>query len=106
MIRGDPVDPVAVGEGVAPQPLVPFAADEPRACRAVGGGGDTRDELFQQVLAIWAEELPMIGYLGESPSLVIVKNGFRGYKPGFPLDDTTGDEHLLHTETYYWENPA
>ncbi len=72
---------------------------------AVEPDGDTRDELFQQVLAIWAEELPMIGYLGESPSLVIVKNGFRGYKPGFPLDDTTGDEHLLHTETYYWENP-
>lgn len=65
-----------------------------------------RNELFQQILAIWAEELPMIGYLGESPKLVIVKNDFRGYLPGFPLDDTTGDEHLLHTETYYWENPA
>ncbi len=65
-----------------------------------------RNELFQQILAIWAEELPMIGYLGESPKLVIVKNGFTGYLPGFPLDDTTGDEHLLHTETYYWENPA
>jgi peptide/nickel transport system substrate-binding protein len=73
---------------------------------AVEPSDDRRNELFQQVLAIWAEELPMIGYLGESPSLVIVKNGFVGYKAGFPLDDTTGDEHLLHTETYYWENPA
>ncbi len=46
MIRRAPVDPVAVGEGVAPQPLVPFAAEEPRARRAVrGGGGDTGAEL-------------------------------------------------------------
>jgi len=73
---------------------------------AMEPSSDRRNELFQQVLAIWAEQLPMIGYLGESPSLVIVRNGFRGYLPGFPLDDTTGDEHLLHTETYYWENPA
>lgn len=65
-----------------------------------------RNALFQQILAIWARELPMIGYLGDAPKLVIVKNGFRGYLRGFPLDDTTGDEHLLHTETYYWENPA
>ena len=66
----------------------------------------TRNELFTQVLDIWAEQLPMIGYLGEAPKLVIVKNGFTGYLEGFPLDDTTGDEHLLHTETYYWDNPA
>ena len=27
------------------------------------------------------------------------------YLPGFPLDDTTGDEHLLHTDSYFWEDP-
>lgn len=64
-----------------------------------------RNELFNGILEIWARELPMVGFLGEAPKLVIVKNGFEGYLPGFPLDDTTGDEHLLHTETYYWENP-
>ena len=67
---------------------------------------DMRNELFSQILDIWATELPMIGYLGESPSLIIVKNGVRNYLPGFPMDDTTGDEHLLNTETYFWENPA
>jgi hypothetical protein len=36
---------------------------------------------------------------------VIIKNGFRGYLPGFPLDDVCSDEHLLQTESYYWENP-
>ena len=62
-------------------------------------------ELFFKILDIWAEELPYPCHLGEIPAPIIVKNGFRGYLPGFPLDDPTGDEHLLQTETYYWENP-
>jgi len=64
-----------------------------------------RTELFKGILDIWAEELPMIGYLGELPQLVIVKNGFRNYLEGFPVDDTTEDEHLLNTQTYFWEEP-
>lgn len=64
---------------------------------------DQQTVLFQQILDIWAEELPMIGYLGEGPAVIIVKNGFRNYKPGLPVDDPTGDEHLLNTETYFWE---
>lgn len=64
-----------------------------------------QNELFFQILDIWAEELPMIGYLGESPSPIIVKNGVRNYLPGSPMDNTTGDEHLLNTETYFWEDP-
>jgi peptide/nickel transport system substrate-binding protein len=65
---------------------------------------DQQTALFHQLLDIWAEELPMIGYLGEGPALVIVKNGIRNYLPGMPVDDPTGDEHLLNTETYFWEN--
>ncbi|MEZ4710704.1 MAG: ABC transporter substrate-binding protein [Caldilineaceae bacterium] len=65
---------------------------------------DARNELFFQILDIWAEEIPMVGYLGESPALIIVKNGIHNYLPGFPIDDTTGDEHLLNTETYFWES--
>ena len=64
-----------------------------------------RNELFFQILDIWAEELPMVGFLGEAPTLIIVKNGFKGYLPGFPVDDTIEDEHVLNTQTYYWENP-
>lgn len=64
-----------------------------------------RNELFFQILDIWAEELPMIGFLGEQPALIIVKNGFKGYLPGYPLDDTIEDEHLLSPQTYYWEEP-
>jgi peptide/nickel transport system substrate-binding protein len=60
---------------------------------------------FRKILEIWKDELPYFGLLGNEPGPVIVKNGFRGYLPGFPLDDVTSDEHLLQTETYYWENP-
>ena len=67
--------------------------------------GVRRNELFAGILDIWEREVPMIGYLGESPSLIIVKNGVKGYKPGLPIDTLTADEHLLHTETYYWDDP-
>jgi peptide/nickel transport system substrate-binding protein len=64
-----------------------------------------QNELFTQILDIWAEELPMIGVLGELPAPIIVKTGVRNYLEGLPIDDTTGDEHLLNTETYFWEDP-
>ncbi|MCD6290092.1 MAG: ABC transporter substrate-binding protein, partial [Anaerolineae bacterium] len=66
---------------------------------------EKRNELFRGILDIWAEELPMIGYLGETPAPIIVKNGFHNYLPGYPIDDTTGDEHLLNTELYFWDEP-
>ncbi|MCC9076587.1 ABC transporter substrate-binding protein [Litorilinea aerophila] len=72
---------------------------------AVEPDEEKRNELFRQILDIWAEELPMIGYLGEAPALVIAKNGVRNYLPGMPIDDPTGDEHFLNTETYFWEDP-
>lgn len=64
---------------------------------------DEQTAKFKQILDIWAEELPMIGYLGEGPALIISKNGIRNYIGGMPVDDPTGDEHLLNTETYFWE---
>jgi len=66
---------------------------------------DKQNEMFFQILDIWAEELPMPGYLGNQPNPCIVKNGFRGYLDGMPSDDTVADEHFLGTETYYWEDP-
>lgn len=65
-----------------------------------------RNELFFQILDIWAEELPMIGVLGELPSPVVMKNGWKGYTGGYPNDDTTEDENLLNTQTYYWDDPS
>jgi len=60
---------------------------------------------FRKILEIWKDELPFIGFLGNEPGPVIVKNGFKGYPAGLPLDDVTSDEHLAQTEQYYWENP-
>jgi peptide/nickel transport system substrate-binding protein len=64
---------------------------------------ERQNELFFQICDIWAEEVPMIGMLGEAPSPIIVKNGVVNYKPGMPLDDTLEDEHLLNTQTYFWD---
>jgi len=65
-----------------------------------------RTVLFTQILDIWAEELPMIGILGELPAPVIVKNGLKGVKPGFAVDDPTSDEHFLNPQTFYWDDPS
>jgi peptide/nickel transport system substrate-binding protein len=62
-------------------------------------------EKFTEILKIWAEEVPCVGLLGEIPSPCIVKNGLRNFVPGFPNDDTTGDENVYQTETYFWEEP-
>ena len=61
---------------------------------------------FKKLLDIWATELPMIGLLGEQPAPTIVKNGFKGFLPGLPNDDTVGDEHFAQSECYYWDDPS
>jgi peptide/nickel transport system substrate-binding protein len=61
---------------------------------------------FKKLLDIWATELPYLGILGEQPTPTIVKNGFKGYPPGMPNDDPTGDEQFCQSETYYWDDPA
>jgi len=66
-----------------------------------------RNELFFQILDIWAEELPMIGILGELPAPIIVKNGLQGVPPeGYPIDDPTKDEQLVNPQTFYWDDPS
>jgi peptide/nickel transport system substrate-binding protein len=65
-----------------------------------------QNALFFQILDIWAEEIPMIGVLGELPSFCIVKNGLHNFAEGFPNDDTTGDEQVYNTETLYWDDPT
>jgi peptide/nickel transport system substrate-binding protein len=65
-----------------------------------------RTALFHQILDIWAEELPMIGILGEVPQPVIVKNGLTGMPDSFPVDDPTSDEHIKNTQTFFWDDPS
>ncbi|HEU5012260.1 MAG TPA: ABC transporter substrate-binding protein [Roseiflexaceae bacterium] len=65
-----------------------------------------REDLFKQILDVWAEQLPMIGILGELPQPLIVKNGLKGVKDGFPIDDPTKDEEFINPQTFYWDDPS
>ena len=73
---------------------------------AVEADPDKQNALFQQILDVWAEEIPMVGVLGELPSFCIVKNGLKNFIDGFPNDDPTGDEEIYCTETYTWDDPS
>jgi peptide/nickel transport system substrate-binding protein len=52
-----------------------------------------RNAIFEDILDTWADELPMIGILGEMPAPIIVKNGIHNYREGLPVDDPLKDEH-------------
>ena len=67
-----------------------------------------RNELFFQILDVWAEELPQIGYLGQIPNPLIVLNGLRGLDPEYvyPLSNPTSHGGLVQVHTFYWDDPA
>ncbi|MBN2389162.1 MAG: hypothetical protein JXR84_00475 [Anaerolineae bacterium] len=73
---------------------------------AVEPDPEKQNKAFEGILDVWAEELPMIGILGEKPAPTIAKNGFSNVLPGMPNDDTTGDEQFLQSESYFWDDPA
>lgn len=67
---------------------------------------DKQVELFKQILDIWSEELPSVGFFGELPRLVVVKNGFKGIQPNHPWDCCRGVyEHIIENSTWYWDEP-
>jgi len=72
---------------------------------AVEPDPDKQNKAFEGILDVWAEELPMIGILGEKPAPVVAKNGFSNVLPGMPVDDTTGDEQFLQSESFFWDDP-
>ena len=65
----------------------------------------TRDELFTQILDIWAEEIPNVGCLGQSPALIIMKDTMHNYISGQPVNDGLDDEHFLNPQLLSWEDP-
>ncbi|MBV7332273.1 ABC transporter substrate-binding protein [Chloroflexi bacterium TSY] len=69
-------------------------------------GEENQIELFKQILEIWSEELPSVGFFGELPRLVVVKNGFKGIQAGNPWDCCRGVyEHIIDNATWYWDEP-
>lgn len=65
-----------------------------------------RNELFRKILDIWAVELPSVGFLGDLPKPIPVKNGLKGIKPGNLWDCcSTSYEHIIDNSTWYWDDP-
>lgn len=64
-----------------------------------------RNELFKQILDIWAEEVPVVGIVGELPGPMIVSNDLRNVASGYPIQDATRDESLVNPAQLFWENP-
>jgi len=69
-------------------------------------GEEQQIALFKDILEIWSEELPSVGFFGEIPRLVMVKNGFKGIHAGYPWDCCRGlYEHIIDNATWYWDEP-
>ncbi len=56
-----------------------------------------RTALFFQILDVWAEELPMITFLGQRPTMTVVKNGLLNI-----LDKGPGESY---SASAYWDEP-
>ena len=69
------------------------------------GDLDGDGELFTQILDIWAEEIPIVGYLGQSPAPIIMKDTMHNYISGQPVNDGLEDEHFLNPQLLFWEDP-
>ena len=62
--------------------------------------------LFFQILDVWYDELPCPCYVGDTPYLLIVKNGLKGLREGLPYDCChTGYENIVDSATWFWDEP-
>ena len=66
---------------------------------------DKANAAMAGMFEIWAREIPIIGYTGETPSPCLIKNGLINMLDGYAASDTTADEHVYNPETLFWENP-
>ena len=64
-----------------------------------------RNALWNQLMDLWVDEMPMPGYLGNFPAPVLLKNGLRNFKEGYPLEEGSKDEQLQGPQQMYWEEP-
>ena len=64
-----------------------------------------RNELFKQILDIWAEEVPVVGIVGELPGPIIISRDLRNVAEAYPIQDATRDESLVNPAQLFWENP-
>ncbi|NLD71717.1 MAG: ABC transporter substrate-binding protein, partial [Chloroflexi bacterium] len=63
-------------------------------------------QLFFGILDIWHDELPCPCFVGDTPYLLIVKNGLKGLRDGLPYDCChTGYEYIVDSATWFWDEP-
>ena len=69
---------------------------------------DQQVALFQQILDIHREELPVLGTVGELKSPMVMKDGLKGIPPDFtiPYSNTTRHDGFVPVQTFYWDDPA
>jgi peptide/nickel transport system substrate-binding protein len=65
----------------------------------------TRNSLFAQIMDIWAEEVPVVGIVGELPGPIIAHSDLANLVDGFILQDATRDESLINPAQLFWLNP-
>lgn len=64
-----------------------------------------RNDLFKQIMDIWAEEVPVVGIVGELPGPIIISRDLRNIAEAYPIQDATRDESLVNPAQLFWENP-
>jgi ABC-type transport system substrate-binding protein len=64
-----------------------------------------RDRLFSEIMDIWAEEVPVVGIVGELPGPIIAHKDLRNVTSGYVLQDATRDESLINPAQLFWMNP-
>ncbi|NLD41986.1 MAG: ABC transporter substrate-binding protein [Chloroflexi bacterium] len=60
---------------------------------------------FREVLDIWADQVPLIGVLGEAPQPQLVANGLRNFLEGLPYDPQLRGMHLQYPQQLFWDRP-
>jgi len=60
---------------------------------------------FRRLARAWAEQVPLIGILGQMPQPVVVHNDLRNYADGLPYDEQVGGILLQNLQQLYWEHP-
>ena len=63
------------------------------------------EEGFRRLMGAWAEQVPVIGILGEMPQPVVVHNDLRNYVDELPYDEQVGGITLQNLQQLYWEHP-
>ncbi len=64
-----------------------------------------KGERMRHVLDIWADQVPLIGVLGQAPQPQVVAAGLQSFMNGLPYDLQVRGMHLQYPQQLYWDKP-